>query len=703
MLGDSRRPPVNDGYRLWLPNQPLRDQTLRQLYRTAFSQIVCGGQSPTLDIVRTELSQGLETLLGTTPARELTGGGRLLVGTPHTLPAVAEGALRDLGEEGFALGCDGGTDTWLLANTDRGLLYGTFALLRHLGCERPLHTLTTRSTPRIRYRLMNHWDNLDRTVERGYAGFSLWDWHKLPRFVDRRITDYARANASIGINGVVLTNVNAPALILTRTYLEKVSALADVFRPWGIRVFLSARFSAPIEVGGLVTADPQEPQVQQFWQGKVAEIVGLIPDFGGFLVKANSEGQPGPKDYGCSHSEGANLLARALLPYGGIVIWRAFVYDADCPEDRAKQAFTELVPEDGRFLENCALQIKNGPIDFQPREPFHPLFGAMPNTPQFLELQLTEEYLGQGTHLVYLAPLFAEVLGSDTFRPEKGSTVARVIDGSFARADLTGIAGVANIGTDRNWCGHPFGASNWFSFGRLAWDPGADVEDLAREWLTLTFGPEPQLLEPLTQVMLDSHQTVVYSMTPLGLHHIMARDHHYGPGPWVEGGRADWTSTYYHRADRFGLGFDRTSTGSNALAQYAPQIQTLYAKPSGCPEHLLLWFHHLPWTFVMSSGRTLWDELCCSYQRGVDRVREMQTTWETLKPWVDELRHSHVTQLLTIQLEEACWWMDACLLYFAEFSGMPRPLGCLSPRASLAEYRSRLDYFVPGIPERRVK
>jgi len=701
MHGDFQPPPANDGSSLWLPNQPLRSEVLRRVYRAAFSQIVCPGQSPTRDLARAELVRGLATLLGSTAEPELGGTGRLLVGTPDSLPSVHAASLTDLGEEGFALQRDGRDDTWLLANTDRGLLYGVFALLRHLARERPLDTLAMRSTPRLRLRLLNHWDNLDRTVERGYAGFSLWDWHKLPRYVDRRITDYARANASIGINGAVLTNVNAPALILTHAYLEKVAALANVLRPWGIRVYLSARFSAPIEIGALSTADPREPAVERFWCEKAAEIAELIPDFGGFLVKANSEGQPGPKDYGCSHSEGANLLARALRPHGGVVIWRAFVYDAGCPDDRAKQAFTEFVPEDGRFLENCALQIKNGPIDFQPREPFHPLFGAMPSTPQFLELQLTEEYLGQGTHLVYLAPLFAEVLSSDTFRHGPGSTVARVLEGSFGRAELTGIAGVANIGTDRNWCGHPFGASNWFSFGRLAWDPDADVEDLAREWLTLTFGPEPRLVEPLTRLMLESRQIVVDSMTPLGLHHIMARDHHFGPGPWVDEGRADWTSVYYHRADRHGVGFDRTATGSQALCQYAPEVQARFADPRRCPEGLLLWFHHLPWTFVLSTGRTLWDELCFCYQRGVDGVKEMQQTWKAVEPWVDELRFSHVSQLLTIQFEEACWWMDACLLYFAEFSGMPRPAGCLWPRASLSEYRARRDYFVPGIPERR--
>jgi alpha-glucuronidase len=469
-----------------------------------------------------------------------------------------------------------------------------------------------------------------------------------------------------------------------------------VFRPWGIRVFLSARFSAPIEIGGLATADPLDAGVADWWRAKADEIFALIPDFGGFLVKANSEGQPGPQDYGRTHADGANVLADALAGRrNAIVIWRAFVYKADVAEDRAKQAYSELAPLDGLFRPNVRLQIKNGPIDFQPREPFHPLFAAITTSNSMLELQITQEYLGQGTHLAYLAPLFKEVLDADTFALGPGWPVARLADGSFgadSRGTLFGgIAAVANVGDDRNWCGHPFAQANWYAFGRLAWDDSLAAGEIADEWLRTTFTHDERFVAPVKHMMLTSREAVVDYMTPLGLHHIMAEGHHHGPGPWVDvkdAGRADWTSVYYHRADADGIGFDRTATGSDAVSLYRSPLREQFADPATCPESLLLWFHHLSWDHrVPSSGRTLWDELCHRYDRGVDAVRRMQAIWDAVAPFVDGARHGHVRRLLAIQEREARWWRNACLLYFQTFSRRPLPAGLEPLAGTLDDYR----------------
>ncbi|HEX2101665.1 MAG TPA: alpha-glucuronidase, partial [Candidatus Synoicihabitans sp.] len=557
---------------------------------------------------------------------------------------------------------------------------------------------------RIQRRLLNHWDNLNRTVERGYAGFSIWEWPVLPDYVSPRYRDYARANASVGINGAVLTNVNADALVLTRPWLEKVAAIAAVLRTYGIQTYLTARFSAPRDLGKLPTADPRDPAVAAWWQEKVDEIYTLIPDFGGFLVKANSEGQPGPQDYGRTHADGANLLADALAPHDGIVMWRAFVYSHEAPEDRAKQAYNEFQPLDGKFRPNVLVQIKNGPIDFMPREPFSPLFGAMPQTPLALEVQITQEYLGQGTNLAFLAPMFAEVLHADTFRPHAGATVAKIIDGTVDNRALSAIAGVANIGNDRNWTGHPLHQANWYAFGRLAWDHGLTSDAIADEWTRLTFGSDRTVVETLLPILLESHETVVNYEMPLGLHHIMAEGHHYGPGPWVDlkdAGRPDWTSVYYHRTTKDGIGFDRTASGSNALAQYAPQIQQRWGDPRTCPEELLLWFHHLPWDWTMRSERPLWDELALRYQSGVDTVRRWRREWEPLRGAVDTERFEHVAALFNIQEDHAVWWRDACLLYFQTFSQRPLPVVVEPPSKSLEEYRAIDLRFLPGNPSGR--
>ena len=561
---------------------------------------------------------------------------------------------------------------------------------------------------RVKYRILNHWDNLDRTVERGYAGFSLWDWHKLPDYIDPRYYDYARANASAGINGTVVTNVNANAQALTPLYLEKFAALAAVFRPYGIRIYLTARFSAPVDIGKLKTADPLNDEVKLWWKNKIDEIYKYIPDFGGFVVKANSEGQPGPQNYDRTHADGANMLAQALAPYRGIVMWRAFVYDNKVPDDRAKQAYNEFKPLDGKFLPNVLVQVKNGPIDFQPREPFHPLFGAMPATPLMMEFQLTQEYLGYATHLVYLAPLFKECLDSDTHSKGKGSFVSKVIDGSLEDHKISGMAGVANIGNDRNWCGHPIAQANWYAFARLAWDPDLDADAIAGEWIKMTYSNQKEVVQTLTRIMMESRETTVNYMTPLGLHHIMGWDHHYGPAPWIKDKpRADWTSVYYHQADSLAVGFERSSKGSNALGQYAPEVQRMYERLEDCPEEYLLWFHHVRWDHKMKSGKTLWEELCARYYKGAEDVRKMQNAWNSLQGKIDDDRFKQVKTLLAIQHKEAIWWRNACVLYFQTFSRKDIPTG-LAPKGSpwekpdkTLEYYQSLEFpFAPGIRPR---
>jgi alpha-glucuronidase len=438
--------------------------------------------------------------------------------------------------------------------------------------------------------------------------------------------------------------------------------------------------------------------VQAWWRDKAREVYARIPDFGGFVVKANSEGQPGPHDYGRSHAQGANLLARAVAPFGGQVLWRAFVYDHETPDDRTKQAFDEFKPLDGSFDDNVSLQIKNGPLDFQPREPFHPLFGALERTPTLLELELTQEYLGEGTHLVYLAPLFREVLLSDTFARGAGSTVVSAVDGSLHGIERTGIAAVSNIGDARNWCGHPFAQANWYAFGRLAWNPSLDPRDLAHEWLAQTFTSRPPFVEPVGEMMLASHAVCVNTMTPLGLHHVMAKSHHFGPGPWVDQGRPDWTAVYYHQASVDGIGFDRGRNGSNAVAQYSAPVQDRLSSPATCPRELLLWFHRLAWDYPLPEGRPLWDELCLCYQRGVEGAENLLARWGTLQAWVDAERYEHVRALLIIQLAEAKWWRDASIAYFRTFARRPLPEGVPEPEHPLAHYQAIDSFPVPGAP-----
>ncbi|MGF7139712.1 alpha-glucuronidase [Roseimarinus sediminis] len=696
---------AEDGYELWLRYQPVGDKYLQENYRNNIQQIVFEQSSPTFEVIENELEKGLSALLERTVEKtaEISRPG-ILAGTPSGSKIIQSLRLNDelgaLGPEGYLITSrviDGHKMIVIASEGETGVLYGTFHFLRLLQSERSIENCYISEKPATTHRLLNHWDNLDRTVERGYAGFSIWDWHKLPDYIDPRYHDYARANASIGINGTVVSNVNANALILTPQYLQKIKGLAEVFRPYGIKVYLTARFSAPIEIGGLETADPLNEEVRSWWKNKVDEIYSFIPDFGGFLVKANSEGQPGPQDYERSHAEGANMLAEALAPHRGVVMWRAFVYSHEVPDDRAKQAYNEFKPLDGSFRENVFVQVKNGAIDFQPREPFHPLFGAMDQTPLMMEFQITQEYLGCATHLVYLAPLFEENLQSDTYARGKGSTVARVIDGSLHQNEITGMAGVSNIGTDRNWTGHPFGQANWYAFGRMAWNPQLSSASIADEWLRMTFTNNQGFIEAVKEMMLKSRETAVNYMTPLGLHHQMAWDHHWGPGPWVNIGRPDWTSAYYHRADSAGIGFDRSAAGSNAVAQYFPEIEKMFGDIEKCPEEYLLWFHHVPWDYRMKSGRSLWNEMCKKYYDGAATVKQMQETWNKMEPYIDQERHHHVKQLLAIQADEAVWWRNALLLYFQQYSKMPIPEEYEKPDKTLEYYQNLQFHYVPGI------
>jgi alpha-glucuronidase len=667
-----------DGYELWLRYRKVDNPGQLAQYRNAIHSAMVLGKSATADIIRRELARALPVLLDhAVPLSEQTPAhSALVVGTPDELDAVGASLPQAdycrLGEEGFTIRCHpiaGNHWTLITGNSAPDVLVGTFHFLRLLQTHQDIQTLDLSISPRIRHRVLAHWDNVDGSIERGYAGHSLWNWNDLPEITATRYHDYARACASVGINGTVLNNVNAQAKSLSTEYLQKTAALADLFRPYGIRVFLSPLFSAPVQLGGLATNDPRVPAVAMWWRRKVDEIYRLIPDFGGFEVKANSEGQPGPQDYGANHDDGANLLAAALEPHGGIVLWRAFVYDIATDPDRAKCAYKEFAPLDGTFRPNASLQVKNGPIDFQPREPFHPLFGAMDKTPLALELQITQEYLGQSIHLVYLANMWKEVLDSDTYAQGPGSTVARIVDGSAGGHPTSSIVGVANTGSDRNWCGHHFAQANWYAFGRLAWDYDLSAEAIADEWARMTWSNDPLVLDAIKTMMLGSWEACINYMTPLGLHHLMQEGHHYGPDPGFNAAkRANWNNVYYHRADAEGVGFNRSSTGSNAVSQHHSPLREQFNDVATCPEELLLWFHHVPWGHRMRSGRTLWEELQHRYDAGVAFVQETDSIWQRQQPKIDPQRHKHVSERLKQQLENARLWREVCIDYFGRFA-----------------------------------
>ncbi len=608
---------AEDGHQLWLRYQPVNKAKVT----------VTDKVSPTIAIAKRELETYYD-------------------GESVTLKLDA--SMPD--DDGFTI--DGTTIT---ARRDAGLLYGAYELLRNqqLSADDANYTYTTH--PAFSLRLLNHWDNLDGSIERGYAGESIFwkeDNAQIIPFNPLLIEEYARANASIGINGTVLNNVNASPKMLTKPYLKEVKKIADILRPYNIKVYLSINFATPMALGDTKTADPLDKSVARWWQKKAKEIYKLIPDFGGFLVKANSEGQPGPGDFGRTHADGANMLADALKPYKGIIMWRCFVYGANHKgEDRVKQAVSEFKPLDGQFRDNVILQTKNGPLDFQPREPYSPIFDQIKKTPNMVELQITQEYLGQSRHLVYLAPMWEEFF-------------------SFVEpSSLKGIAGVANIGLDRNWCGHHFSQANWYAFGRQAWDPALLSESIAKEWLIQTFTNDAQFVKTVSKMMMESREACVKYMMPLGLHHIFKFDHHYGPEPdgFIASYPLEWCPVYYHKADKNGIGFDRSSKGTDAVSQYRPEMARLYDNIETCPENLLLWFHHVPWDHKMKDGSTLWESIQAEYNAGVLAVEAMQIVWRyKMRHFVDEQRWREVDERLQHQVENAREWRDVCLKYFGD-------------------------------------
>ena len=568
----------------------------------------------------------------------------------------------------------------ITASNPIGLLYGAYQLIRlqntyayNTGSGNQQNfskAIDETEKPQVGLRILNHWDNLDGSIERGYAGKSIFKWEEIKlgkngkggsisKSLHDRLITYARANASLGINGSVLNNVNASPKMMTAEYINKVKVIANILRPYGIRVYLSINFASPMALGYTKTADPLDKKVQQWWQKKAKEIYAAIPDFGGFLVKANSEGQPGPGDYHRTHAEGANMLADAVKPYGGIIMWRSFVYGANHKgEDRVKQAVSEFKGMDGKFRDNVILQSKNGPLDFQPREPYAPIFDNIRQTPQIAELQITQEYLGQSKHLTYLAPMWKEFFG-------------------FVNPDrLVGISGVANIGDDANWCGHPFSQANWYAFGRLAWNPSLTAEEIAHEWLVQTYeNQDEKFTKPVEMMMMTSREACVNYMMPLGLHHIFKFDHHYGPEPdgFIASYPLEWCPVYYHKADAQGVGFDRSSKGTDAVGQYPEPYRSMYDNIATCPEEYLLWFHHVPWTYKMKSGSTLWQELCMKYNMGVAMVEVYRDFWHTTaKQYMKghEQEWQHTDSLLNVQLENAKEWRNTCLKYFQTFSKM---------------------------------
>ena len=568
----------------------------------------------------------------------------------------------------------------ITASNPIGLLYGAYELIRlqntdayNTGSGNQQNfskAIDETEKPQVGLRILNHWDNLDGSIERGYAGKSIFKWEEIKlgkngkggsisKSLHDRLITYARANASLGINGSVLNNVNASPKMMTAEYINKVKIIANILRPYGIRVYLSINFASPMALGYTKTADPLDKKVQQWWKKKAKEIYATIPDFGGFLVKANSEGQPGPGDYHRTHADGANMLADAVKPYGGIIMWRSFVYGANHKgEDRVKQAVSEFKGMDGKFRDNVILQSKNGPLDFQPREPYAPIFDNIKQTPQIAELQITQEYLGQSKHLTYLAPMWKEFFG-------------------FVNPDrLVGISGVANIGDDANWCGHPFSQANWYAFGRLAWNPSLTAEEIAHEWLVQTYeNQDEQFTKPVEMMMMTSREACVNYMMPLGLHHIFKFDHHYGPEPdgFIASYPLEWCPVYYHKADAQGIGFDRSSKGTDAVGQYPEPYRSLYDNIETCPEEYLLWFHHVPWTYKMKSGSTLWQELCMKYNMGVAMVEVYRDFWHTsAKQYMKghEQEWQHTDSLLNVQLENAKEWRNTCLKYFQTFSKM---------------------------------
>jgi alpha-glucuronidase len=677
-LAQASGPQNEDGYKLWLRFAPPGSAVAS--YRNTVRQVLVEGNSGTAEIIRKEMTTALASMLGVSiPALQSgVAEGAVVIGTPANSSTVRglrwETDLAKTGPEGFIIRPARVANRTVIAiasEGETGALYGAYHFLRLMQTGRPIDRLDVSERPKVQLRMINHWDNLNGSIERGYAGNSLWQWADLPDKISPRYADYARANASIGINGTVINNVNADVRILSAEYLRKVAALAGVWRPYGVRLYLSANFAAPVQMGGLMTADPLDRQVAAWWKTKADEIYKLIPDFGGFLVKANSEGQPGPKDYGRNHAEGANVLADAVAPHGGTVIWRAFIYDEDVDPDRAKRAYLEFTRLDGQFRPNVLVQVKNGAIDFMPREPFHPLFGAMKQTPVLAEVQATQEYLGQAKHLVYLGPMWKEFLDSDTYAKGKGSTVGKVLEGAVHPYRVTGIVSVVNPGLNTNWCGHHFSQANWYASGRLAWNHELGAGPIAEEWTRMTFTNDARTVRTIRDLMMESREAFVNYTMPLGLHHLIGGDH-YAPMPQnARAQRSDWTATYYHQASAEGIGFDRTMRGNKAVDQYFPAVRDRFDSLQTCPEEYLLWFHRCKWDYKTKSGKTLWDALVEKYREGAKQAAGFQTIWQSLAGQIDPQRHKEVADRLAVQVRDAAAWRDQILQYFQGFSKMP--------------------------------
>jgi alpha-glucuronidase len=676
---------ADDGYRLWLKYDRIQNETLRKNYAQRLASVSANFSDETAKVTLSEIEKATSGLL-VIKSKTISNAAQATL-------VLKLGKIENPNLEAYEIKSIK-NQIIISANTSKGVLYGVFELIRRMQTSESLENLKIASAPKIQLRMLNHWDNNNGTIERGYAGMSMWKWYELPERIDTRYIDYARANASIGINGTVLNNVNASARFITPEYLGKVKALADVFRPYGIKVFLSVNFASPKILGGLKTADPLDPEVRQWWKNKADEVYKLIPDFGGFVVKANSEGEPGPMDFGRTHKDGANMLAEAMAPHNGLIIWRAFVYNFDPKGDRFAAAYNEFKKFDGEFLSNIIIQVKNGPIDFQVREPISPLFGAMEKTPVSMEFQLTQEYLGWATHWVYEAPMFEEVLKTDTYAKGAGSTVAKVIDGQLFKYPLTSMIGVANTGSDRNWTGHPMAQANWYTLGRMAWNPEITSAQIADEWVKMTFRTDTKSTETIKKLMLESREIYANYTNPLGVHHVMGESHHFGPEPWVEKApRPDWTALYYHRADSIGIGFDRTTTGSNSIAQYYLGLRKKYENPDETPLEYLLWFHHVAWSKKLFTGRTVWDEMVSRYYEGVKAVEKMQTDWASLKGNIDTETFDNVEARLKTQHKEALWWRDASVLYFQKFSNMPVISPYQKPSRTLEELKQLVEVY----------